>query len=197
MQTVNEIDIEKGAFVCAEAFKMDDLDCYFFSEKESRIVLQKKLYRFLLNSSKDNIITTSENIEGLIIWEKPYTHGSHINISEMLMGLPLLFDFGITIVRKILKYQIFSEKLRKSIIKDPYWYLNMVVVDPFYQGKGYASRLIRPTLMEAEREKESVYLETHNRNNIILYEQYGFKVIHSEKVDNTEIEHFCMIKEVK
>lgn len=71
----------------------------------------------------------------------------------------------------------------------------MVVVDPQYQGKGFASRLIRPTLEEAERKGETVYLETHNKQNIELYERYGFRLLHSARIGNTDIEHFCMKKD--
>jgi len=87
-----------------------------------------------------------------------------------------------------------SSKIRSILITDPYWYLSLVAVSPLYQGKGFASKLIKPILEKASQEKVDVYLETQNVNNVAIYEKYGFKLIHSEKICNSEVNHYCMIK---
>jgi len=81
-------------------------------------------------------------------------------------------------------------------MEQPYWYLDVIVVNPEHQGKGFASQLIKPILLEAEKNHQAVYLETQNKKNIQIYEKYGFILIKEIKLPRTDIIQYCMKKNV-
>ena len=57
----------------------------------------------------------------------------------------------------------------------PHWYLPMIGVDTFHQGKGYGSALMKYALERCDRERLPAYLESTNPRNISLYKRHGFE----------------------
>jgi ribosomal protein S18 acetylase RimI-like enzyme len=61
--------------------------------------------------------------------------------------------------------------------QEPHWYLPLIGVDPFHQGKGYGSALMQHALVPCDRDHTPAYLESSNPKNIPLYERHGFEVL--------------------
>lgn len=66
--------------------------------------------------------------------------------------------------------------------KEPHWYLPMIGVDPFMQGKGIGSALVARSLELVDADELPAYLESSNPRNIGLYQRFGFEVVGSIKV---------------
>jgi ribosomal protein S18 acetylase RimI-like enzyme len=94
----------------------------------------------------------------------------------------------------MIRYQLWASKIRSIIIKEPYWYIFIIAVSPEYQGKGYASILVKPKIESVNNKNETIYLETQNAKNIPIYQKYGFQIIHSEKMKGINITQYCMKK---
>jgi len=94
----------------------------------------------------------------------------------------------------MISFQYSAVRIQRGLVKDPFWYLRMVVVAQELRGKGYPSKLLRPQLEKAEESAETFFMETHNERNIPIYEKLGFKVIDSRRIENTKFNHYCMIK---
>lgn len=69
------------------------------------------------------------------------------------------------------------EEMGKYHPKEPHWYLPLIGVDPFQQGNGVGSALMKHALVPCDRDGMIAYLESSNPRNISLYERYGFEVI--------------------
>jgi ribosomal protein S18 acetylase RimI-like enzyme len=69
------------------------------------------------------------------------------------------------------------EQMESYHPKEPHWYLPMIGVDPFQQGKGYGSALMKHALVPCDRDHTLAYLESSNPKNIPLYERHGFEVL--------------------
>ena len=54
------------------------------------------------------------------------------------------------------------------------WYLSILGVAPQAQGQGLGTRLLAPTLVEADQAGAACYLETFSPRNIPFYERLGF-----------------------
>ncbi len=188
-------EVIKAAQQYAKAMMQDDLHTFFFPEEKTRYRKLLSLYTYKIKNQITDCYITSENLEGLAIWEKPYEHNNNLSAAEVLSGTRLIFECGIPSLLRMLKYQIWSTTARKRLIEEPYWYLDVVIVSPEYQGKGFASKLIKPFLEEASSTGSKVYLETQNKNNVPIYEKYGFKVI--EVLSTSRISQYCLIKSVK
>lgn len=192
MNRINKKEIIKAKRTLALAMFNDELHEYFFPEKNSRIKKLELLYDYKLKTQLASTYRTSENLEGICIWEEASEHGNRFSFKEITHGLALAFKVGISNLIKMLKYEIWANKLKNEMVTAPYCYLDTVVVSPDHQGKGYASKMIKPLLMQALKKGEKVYLETHNIKNIPIYERYGFKLESSRKY-NDQITHYIMI----
>src|SRR5262245_36274911 len=69
------------------------------------------------------------------------------------------------------------ETMRSYHPSEPHWYLPLLGVDPFRQGNGYGSALLKPALAACDRDNTFAYLESTNRRNLSLYERHGFEVV--------------------
>ncbi len=154
----------------------------------------------LLNLRKKNGSINYRNLfghwiinEGFCIWEKPDEHRSAITFKDVIEGFSLAFSIGMFSLVRMVRYQLWSTKLKKRLISEPYWYLDTVVVSPDYQGKGFASKMIKPYLSEANARGEKVYLETQNMKNVPVYEKYGFRLISTQYL-NKRVTHYAMVK---
>lgn len=178
----------------AAAFMHDPVHVHFFPEEGSRFRRLKALYAYLLATERERCHVTSAALEGLAFWERPDDHGPALSVREILLGLGLPFTCGPRSVGKMLEYQLRASKLKKMLVRGPYWYLRVIAVAPEHQGKGHASALIRPFLEAADDAGHQVYLETHNPANVGLYERYGFRVVAKEGFWEGSVEHVCMLR---
>lgn len=65
------------------------------------------------------------------------------------------------------------------------------------QGKGLASKLLRPMLGFCDDEKMVAYLETNKEPNVGLYRHYGFDLMLEEHILKTLVTHYVMIRHPK
>ena len=59
----------------------------------------------------------------------------------------------------------------------PHWYLPLIGVDPWQQGRGIGTALMRRVLDECDRDGIPAYLDSSNPSNIPWYEGLGFRVV--------------------
>ena len=77
----------------------------------------------------------------------------------------------------------------------PHCYLFFIGVDPRFQGQGYGGMLMRPILERLDRKGMACYLNTQNEENIGLYEHFGFRVVETVTLPESDIVHTGMIRE--
>ena len=75
-----------------------------------------------------------------------------------------------------------------------HWFLQAIGVDPRFQGKGYAGKLLRPMLSRINEEGLPCYLDTLDEQNISLYEYFGFKIVDKSNVPETSLTNWAMLR---
>ena len=78
-----------------------------------------------------------------------------------------------------------------------HWFLQAVGVDPQFQGKGYAGKLLRPMFARIDEEGLPCYLETLDEANTQLYEHFGFGVVEKSTVPETKLTNWAMLREAQ
>jgi ribosomal protein S18 acetylase RimI-like enzyme len=95
---------------------------------------------------------------------------------------------------RLMAFSTTIDNLHKKHVHAPHCYLFFIGVDPAYQGKGYAGRLIRPVLERLDRKKIPCYLNTQNEKNVSLYEHFGFRVVDQLTLPGSDILHTAMLR---
>ena len=80
-------------------------------------------------------------------------------------------------------------------IEGAWWYLSIAGIAPLAQGKGYGSRLLAPTLAEADAEGAVCWLETFTPRNHAFYERLGFKKVASVFEPCTKQDYAVMVRD--
>lgn len=188
--------IEPASRVLSRAFFNDPVFSWQIPDESKRKAKLHYIWKVILKIwiKLGEVYTTSENLEGIAVWHPP----GMVNISYwkyILNGVFILpFRFGIKSTKKIMYVQDVNVSMRNHLMKTPYWYLGPIGVDPEHQGKGFASKLIRPMLDRIFWENLPILLETNARKNVSIYEHFGFEVFEEIIIPKTNFISWIMIK---
>jgi len=81
-----------------------------------------------------------------------------------------------------------------ALIDEAAWYLSIVAVDPAVQGQGLGSKLLEPTIAEADRSGVTCYLETFSQRNLSFYQRLGFAAAARFTEPTTGAEYTVMVR---
>ena len=194
---IGKDQIQEAAEVFSKAFVDDPLTRWFFPDSSSRKEMSSSYFRFRIRFGVlfGEVYATSQNLEGLAVWYP--SKKMDMTYWRMLRsgGMKLLKELGIGTVQRMMLIGNFTSELHHNQLNFPHWYLAPMGVDPDYQGKGYASMLMRSMLKRLDDEILPCFLETQNENNIEIYKHYGFKIIGKTTIPNTNLEHWSMLRE--
>ena len=140
---------------------------------------------------------TSEKLEGIAGWLPPNHLFPSIWNFIRCGGIGFAFRVGRKILKRVMHVEEFFITMRKRNATAPYWYFGPLGVDPEYQGRGYASKLLNPMLQRIDEEDLPVYLETTKEANISLYEHFEFQVLEEKRIPETEMTNWAMLRQNK
>ena len=109
-------------------------------------------------------------------------------------GLELILHSGLGIIGRLLTYETYAMNLKKEFTDHYDWYLYNLSIKKDAQGKGLASKLMRPMLQFCDEERMVSYLETNKDTNVGLYHHYGFELMREEKIPETPVTHYAMVR---
>jgi ribosomal protein S18 acetylase RimI-like enzyme len=84
--------------------------------------------------------------------------------------------------------------LKKEFTDNYDWYLYNLSIKKDAQGKGIASKLMRPMLQFCDDERMIAYLETNKEANVGLYRHYGFDLMKEEPIPKAPVMHYAMVR---
>lgn len=88
----------------------------------------------------------------------------------------------------------FIDSMHMRLAPFRHWYLCVLGVDPQFQGKGYAGKLLRTKLARIAEEGMPCFLETMTEKNVSFYEHLGFRLIEKAAIPKTKIINYAMLK---
>ena len=189
-------DIDRLAEVAADAYRDYPLHNWFtkgkYDAKASKLLMQ-----FSLKSmAKDALIyADSEEINGFAAW-LPFGFTGNKALPFLLNGgLKLFFHAGFGMVGRLQTYEKYAMNLKKTYTDNYDWYLFNLSIKKDAQGKGIASKLMRPMLSFCDQERMVAYLETNKEANVSLYKHYGFELMREELIPKTPVMHYAMVRE--
>lgn len=192
---VPEHRLDELAEIAVDAYQNYPLHNWFTKGVYDPIA-SKLIMKTTLAAMKDDavIYADSEDLNGFAVWVPLGFTGSKTLPFLRNGGVSLLLHSGLGIIRKLLVYESFAMKLKKKYTGHVDWYLYNLSVRQSAQGKGIASKLMKPMLDFCDDEKMIVYLETNKEINVPMYHHYGFKLQETNMIPGSSVMHYSMVR---
>ena len=192
---VEKEDLERLAEGAADAYQDYPLHNWFSNEKYDKIATKLIIEISLKTMTEDAVIyADSEEMNGFAVWLPPGFTGSAAIPFLVNGGLKLIRHSGLGIIGRLMNYESYAMKLKEEFTDHYDWYLYNLSIRKDAQGKGIASKLMRPMLQFCDDEKMVAYLETNKDTNVDLYRHYGFELAREENIPKTNVTHYAMVR---
>lgn len=193
-----EKDIGSIADCFADGFKGYSLMDYFcggnYDEKKIKIMWDMSIRAFtgqLLG------VSDREQPSAAMLLAPPGTRDPNL-LSYLKAGAFRAFGvFGLKGVARMQSFDTFAGKIKKKYMTSSCWYLFGFVSRQECQGKGYGSTVLSPMLAYFDRTGQDCYLETLEERNVALYEHFGFELMESVQLPNSELTIYAMLRKGK
>lgn len=192
-------DRDAGAVVLGRAFKEYELLKYYFQDEKKRRAVAETFGFVVLSVclKYGEVYASSEKLEGIAAWLPPGKAPFGVWQVIRSVSLAMLFRFGRQGASRMRAYGKYVDNLHLKLVPYPHWCLQIIGVDPAYQGHGFSSRLVRPVLERIDREQAPCFLETNSEKNVIIYRRFGFAIISEDKIPGTKLTSFAMLRRVQ
>ena len=192
---VEKKDLDRLADIAADAYCDYPLHKWFTKGKYDKVASKLIMQISLKTMTEDAVIyADSEEMNGFAVW-LPFGFSGSKTLPFLLSGgLKLIFHSGLGIIGRLLKYESYAMNLKKEFTDNYDWYLYNLSIKKDAQGKGIASKLMRPMLKFCDDERMVAYLETNKETNVGLYQHYGFELMKEELIPDTPVVHYSMVR---
>ena len=195
---VGKKDLDRLAEVAADAYKDYPLHNWLTKGKYDKTASELIMQISLKTMTEDAVIyADSEEMNGFAVWLPFGFTGSKTIPFLANGGLKLILHSGPGIIGRLLTYETYAMNLKKEFTDNYDWYLYNLSIKKDAQGKGLASKLMRPMLQFCDDEKMIAYLETNKESNVGMYRHYGFDLMKEELIPKSPVTHYAMVRHPK
>lgn len=198
----NQIIIQKVAKVMAVSFLEDPMNMAQLEGIRSPCKLMKThslLHTRPAVKSKSLNILGNEPGAFLIGYDSKDLKPFREKLFKARIILSSLFCLSFGDLRKLMANMRKNGKVicfdwHREFISGRHYRIKIIAIDKHLRGNGSFRKLITPAIEYAEGNKMPVVLETHNPDNIGLYEHFGFQLVKTLRSNHTNVEQYCMIR---
>ena len=188
-------DIKRLAELSVDAYQGYPLHQWLSNGKYDPLTSKLLMQVTLKTMYKDSIIyADSEEMNGFAAWFPFGFSGNKVVPFLMNGGLRLFVHAGIGFVDRLLTFDNYAMGLKKEFTDNYDWYLFNICIKKDAQGKGIASKLMRPMLQFCDDERMPAYLETNKESNIGFYQHFGFDLMSKEPIPGSTVIHCAMVR---
>ena len=193
---VEKKDLSRLAEVSADAYQDYPLHNWFTKGKYDAKAAKLLMEISLKTMTEDAVIyADSEEMNGFAAW-LPFGFTGNKALPFLAKGgLRLFLHAGFGMIGRLTTYETYAMNLKKSFTDNYDWYLFNLSIRKEAQGKGLASKLMRPMLQFCDDERMVAYLETNKEANVGLYRHYGFDLMKEEQIPKSTVMHYAMVRE--
>ena len=193
---LNKTQIKLAADVLARAFQDDPLFSYFLPNSVEREKNLPHLFNMAIRYAvMRGEVYASSKFEGIAVWLP--SEKAEMSPWQMIMsgGLSLMLKMGMRSMARMMRYMDYAAAVHKLQVPLKHWYLELIGVDPEFQGKGYASALLKPMFNRFDAEGLPCYLESFTRVDVSIYQHFGFEVAEEGTIPGTKTTFWAMLRQ--
>jgi len=197
---VQKKDIVRASKVLSDAFQHDPVwnkICEGESHlgKRFRAVFEAPV-RYCLKYGE--VYASSEDLEGVIGW----LPGRYADMNAWGMirsgGMGSAIRMGLNVGKKMGSiFKPLAEDRREHMAGCVYLYVLVVGVATELQGNGFGRQLIDAAIEKSNREGLQLYLDTATKENVKMYEHFGFKLLKRITLPVVDLPMWEMVREPK
>jgi len=196
---IGKDNTESAIEALVKAFNDYPLFRHYFPNKADREKISYYFLSFLVYSGikYGEVYATSSNLEGIAIWMPSKNYP--VTFWKALRSVPLSRIFGIGRYggSKMRHFNDYIDSVHQQAAPFKHWFLQVIGIVPKFQGKGYASLLIKPMLSRIDKEKLACYLETIDEKNVEIYQHFGFEIIEKSIVPEDGFTNWAMLRKAQ
>ena len=194
---LTKTQIKPAAEMMARAFHDDPGVVYYIPDVSERKNRSTYFFQFMIRYALlyGEVYATSPNLEGVAAWLP--SEKVHMTLWRVIRsrGLSMQLKPGRKTASQVGSFGDYVLSIHKRHAPFRHCYLLLLGVDSIYQGKGYASTLLKAMFARIDKENLPCYVETPNERNVPVYQHFGFKVVEESIVPNTKVTNWAMLRE--
>jgi len=196
---LNKSHSKPATEVLSRAFQNYPFLQYYFPDELERKKIAHYFLSFVVFSGirYGETYATSPNLEGVAVWISSDNYPVTFWRLVRSVSLSAIFGFGMYGGFRMRRLGEHIDAVHKRLAPFKHWFLQTIGVDPQFQGKGYAGKLLKPMFARIDEEGLPCYLETLDETNVPLYEHFSFKVIEKSTIPQTSLTNWAMLREVQ
>ena len=105
------------------------------------------------------------------------------------------FKMGWASFLRLMTFMDFAEKEHKAATSFDQYYIMTVGVLPERQGMGVGKKLMTKALEIVDAHKMPCFLETQNKNNVPIYQRFGFEVVSDKEIPKGGLHNWGMLRQ--
>ena len=105
------------------------------------------------------------------------------------------FKMGWASFSRLMMVMDFTEKEHKAATSFDHYYIMTVGVLPERQGRGVGKILMTKALEIVDAHTMPCYLETQNKNNVPMYQKFGFEVVSDKEIPKGGLHSWGMLRQ--
>lgn len=206
---VKQKDIKQIANFLTDCFYQDPLYLELVPDESIRKKILPVFFECYLDMAFDycEIYADSPELKGIITVFDTNSKMSHFRYMTDVVIASLKFawkSISIDTSMKTLGHFIrnirfltssWEEELSDKLEEKEKLHIDFFAVRPEYQGKGIGNTMMTKVLDYSDTHNYLTTLETHNQNNVDLYEHYGFQMFRTVGANTNRLTEYCMIRQ--
>lgn len=199
--TCNERQIEQLYKTMAENFFEDDLYRTVFPDPSSRKRLLSYFFRHYLHTIRPyaHFIADSKEMNAVMVIYDSSLEVSwkyHLRLLKLNMEMvPMLISLrSWSSIRHVIQcWDMFTSRWVKEFVIDDSYHIDLLYTVQTARGQGLAKHLLQVVCADARDKGYDVTLETHEHENLGLYEHLGFKLMSVITHPNVTLKQYCLL----
>ncbi|MFC2024494.1 GNAT family N-acetyltransferase [Chloroflexota bacterium] len=174
------------------------LQYYFPNELERESIAPYLFSLYILTGVRyGEVYATSPNLEGIAVWLPSENYP--VTSWRLLRAVPPAKVLGLARngASRMRGFGQYLDAVHSRLAPFRHWYLQAIGVDPRFQGRGYAGKLLRQMLARIDEASLPCYLDTLEERNVQIYEHFDFAVVEESKVPETNLTSWAMLRKVR
>lgn len=196
---VNELsikDINWATKVLEQAFYTDPMLNFIYGDTINKPGKLNSFFRatFRLAALYGECFSTAEK-DGVLMMLPPDQTKITIGMMYKSGMLAAPFKMGWASFSRSMALMDFVEKEHKAAAPADHYYIMTVGVLPERQGRGVGKKLMTRALEIVDANKMPCFLETQNKNNVPIYQKFGFEVVSDKEIPSGGLHNWGMLRQ--